>query len=150
LKLFKNKSRWRKVTLYTNGLDGADLELLALQVADRLWLKTGAPLYYARYSKPNGESRIEIQIKVDWLREQFWEFITEAANTHIHVEDADGSEAHAQAYLLARQLHGKGDEFTKDVLHWLLNMTGYSYAQEIRLLGEEISAMATNLEESGV
>jgi len=58
----------------------------------------------------------------------------------------DESPAHAQAYLLSRLLRGKGEELTKDVLHWMLNMSGYSYAQEVRLLAENVAHMAGNIE----
>lgn len=149
MKLFKKKAGWRLVIIHTDGVYGHDLNRVAWNAADCLCDKMHAPLYFAHYSTPNGESRVEIKVKLTWSLKQFQDFFREeyclAASHRIEVKPFNGSLEHAQAYLLSRELRGKGDVLTSDVLHWLMNMTGYSYAQEIRVLAAHVAAMACNL-----
>ena len=143
------KSPWRKVILYVGGKDWADFDTFAWDAADRLWQVEQAPMYYARYSDLAGNERVEIQVKTDWTPGQFQSFFEDMDVNRIEVKACEGSPAHAAAYLLARELKGKGEPLMKDVMHWTFNMAGYSYMQEIRLLGEEVAAMAANLEQVG-
>lgn len=152
MSLFGKKSQWKKVSLYVSLTDWADLSLYAWEATDRLWEATKAPMYYARYSEPHStEGRVEIQVELDWTREQFetlfkTDTLAPVINQLVVLKWPAGSLAHANAYLLSRELRGKGEALTKDALHWALNMTGYSYAQELRLLGEQVSVLAGNME----
>lgn len=153
MSLFGSRSGWVQVIIPVWGLDWSELSLLAWEITDRLWSETGAPMYFARYSEPGGFCRIEIKVKLDWSAQRFQGYMQDVGREEIdmpglRVKDIDGSPAHAQAYLLSRLLRGKGEALTKDVLHWTLNMTGYSYAQEIRIMGEQVAHMADNLEKS--
>jgi hypothetical protein len=67
--------------------------------------------------------------------------------TSVTVErwDGSGGEPYAQAFVLARLLRGKGDDHMADVAHWLFNMTGFNYAQEVGLHAKAISIIAGNL-----
>jgi hypothetical protein len=146
MNLFGKKSSWKKVVVHLWGLEQHDLQMCGWDFTDRLWKKTAAPMFFAHYSNPNGEARVEIKVELDWSAQQFEQFFASQNVSKVTVEDFNASPAHALAYLLSRELRGKGEVFTKDVLHWALNMTGYSYAQEMRILAEHIAHMAENIE----
>lgn len=153
MKLFGKKSAWKKITIELVGLEqGHDLHQCGWDLTDGLWEKTKAPMFFAHYSTPGGKAWVEIKTELDWeagaielffRSTQFW------AAQHVErvsVTPFNESPAHAQAYLLSRLLRGKGEVMTKDVLHWALNMTGYTYAQEIKLLAEQTAVIAGNIE----
>jgi len=145
--LFGNKSAWKRVTIRLWGLDDQHgLHTCGWDFTDRLWEATKAPMFFAHYSSPNGQASVEIKVELDWTTAKFKEFFDGPSTSSVVVEPFNGSPAHAQAYLLSRLLRGKGEELTKDVLHWTLNMSGYSYAQEVRLLAESVAHMAGNIE----
>lgn len=135
-----------------NGLeDSHDLHVAGWDMTDALWQATKAPMFFAHYSDPSGV-RVEIKAELDWpalhieaffRRTSFWsaQFIK-----NIAVTSFNESPAHALAYLLSRELRGKGEPFTKDVLHWVLNMTGYTYTQEMRILAEHVAHMTGHVE----
>jgi len=152
MNLFSKKSAWKKIVVELAGLEQHDLHLCGRDMTDELWKETKAPMFFAHYSNPNGHAWVEIKTELDWdatridlffRSTRFWsaQFIQNVAVTSFNE-----SPAHALAYLLSRELRGKGEVFTKDVLHWTLNMTGYSYAQEIKLLAEHVAHIAGNIE----
>ena len=148
-----NKSKWKKITIELHGLDDShDLHLCGWDMTDALWQETKAPMFFAHYSDPSGWVQVEIKTELDWdaLRiEAFFRrtsFYSAQFIKEVTVVQFSESPAHAQAYLLSRLLRGEGEALTKDVLHWMLNMTGYSYMQEIRLLAEHAARMAENIE----
>lgn len=147
--LFK-KPEWFKVTIYLGSMTWQELMVLSWNIVDEFWSNNRQPsLYYARYTSPGTDSRIEMQVK--WpgdAKELEALFSGPGINRCVVAGHNEGSEAHAAAYLLARQLKGKGETLTKDTLHWMLNMTGYSYVQEVKLLSEQVATMAANLERS--
>jgi len=152
MKLFGKKSAWKKITIELVGLEQQhDLYLCGWDLTDGLWETTKAPMFFAHYSTP-GHAWVEIKTELDWDAariELFFRSVKFWAAQYlqsISVVPFDESPAHAQAYLLSRLLRGKGEELTKDVLHWMLNMSGYSYAQEVRLLAENVAHMAGNIE----
>jgi len=151
MNIFANKSLWKKVIINLWGLEPHDLQAYGWAFTDKLWLATKAPMFFAHYSDRES-ARVEIKVALDWTLEHFKEFfgtpheVGASAINSITMEPFGGSPAHAQAYLLSRELRGAGEELTKDALHWALNMTGYSYAQEIRILAEHVAHMAGNLE----
>jgi len=151
MSFFGSKSSWVRVVIPVWGLDWSELSLIAWEITDRLWSETQVPMYFAHYSEPGGYCRVEIKVKLDWTVQKFQGYMQDFGRMEIDVPNVkvsgiDGSDAHAQAYLLARQLRGKGEPLTKDVLHWTMNMTGYSYAQEIRLMGQQVAHFAESLE----
>lgn len=146
MSLFAKKSAWKKVVVNLWGLENHDLEMCGWDFTDRLWQKTAAPMYFAHYSHPNGEERVEIKVELDWSAQQFEQFFASQNVRSVTVEDFNGSRAYAQAYLLSRDLRGKGEPLTKDVIHWTLNMAGYAYVQEMRILSEQVAHMAENME----
>lgn len=152
MNLFGKKSNWRKVVVHLQGLEQHDLQLCGWDMTDSLWGETKAPMFFAHYCDPAGNARVEIKVELDWSVTQFELFFRSVrwwSAQYVHsvsVEPFNESPAHAQAYLLARLLRGKGEPLTKDVLHWTLNMTGYSYAQEIKLLAEHVAHMAENVD----
>lgn len=150
--MFGKKSYWKKIVVELQTLEPHDLQLCGWDMTDELWKETKAPMFFAHYSDPSGRAWVEIKCDLAWEAVRidlffrstcYWtaQFIKE-----IRVEPFNESPAHAQAYLLSRELRGKGEALTKDVMHWALNMTGYSYAQEIRLCGEQVSTLASNIE----
>jgi len=149
-----NKSAWKKITIELQGLEQHDLNLCGWDMTDALWQETKAPMFFAHYAYPSGHAQVEIKTELDWdatrieLFFRSTSFYSAQFIQNIAVTSFNESPAHAQAYLLSRLLRGKGEAHTKDVLHWMLNMTGYSYAQEIRLLAEHAAHMAGNIEKA--
>lgn len=143
------KTKWRKVIIYLAPMTWQELTVVSWNIVDEFWQNNKQPLlYYARYNSPGSESRIEMQVEWEGTEDElaacfYGPGINGSAST-----GCDGSPAHAAAYLMARQLWGKGEPLTKDTLHWMLNMTGYSYVQEVKLLSEQVATMAANLERS--
>lgn len=152
--LSKAECNWKKIIVYLEGLETHDLQLCGWDMTDQLWQETKAAMYFAHYADM-GRTWVEIKAEITWDTPRIELFLRRTDNwsaqyiKDIRVVDFAAlteTPAHAQAYLLSRSLRGKGEELTKDVLHWMLNMTGYSYAQEISLLAEHISEMATKFE----
>jgi hypothetical protein len=147
LKLF-GKSGWRKVIVHLAVAEWKEFDCAVWTMVDDAADMLHAPLFFSRYSDAASGQRVEIQIQTDQPDEKLWTFFTAYGPHVLKVEFAatDGSDVYAAAYALSRKLRGKGEPLTKDVLHFTLNMTGYSYAQEVRLLAEEVAAMAANME----
>ena len=152
MNLFK-RSKWRKVIVHLGAIEWEELNVVAWDMVDRFWVEQNKPsLYFARYSEPPaGDSRVEIQTRWDGDPEELvgW-FSNIEGVTGVGLASTDGSEPHTAAYLLARHLRGQGEALTKDTLHWALNMTGYSYTGEIRVLAEQVATMAANQERSSI
>lgn len=148
MRLF-GKPDWFKVTIYLGSMTWQELMVISWNIIDDFWVHNEQPpLYYARYTAPGTDSRIEMQVKWRSTAKELEALFHGPGINRVSVTGCEGSEAHAAAYLLARQLKGKGEPLTKDTLHWMLNMTGYSYVQEVKLLSEQVATMAANLERS--
>lgn len=148
LSLF-SKPDWFKVSIYLGCMTWQEMAVISWNIIDDFWAHNGQPpLYYARYTSPGTDSRIEMQVKWGGSAKQLEALFHGPGINKVYVTGCVGSDAHAEAYLMARQLRGKGEPLTKDTLHWMLNMTGYSYVQEVKLLSEQVATMAANLERS--
>lgn len=151
MSLFGKKSAWKKVVIELQGLEQHDLQLCGWDMTDALWQETKAPMFFAHYADSSGHARVEIKTELDWDATRIELFFRRTSHysaqfiQNITVTAFNDSPAHAQAYLLSRLLRGKGEDLTKDALHWALNMAGYSYAQEVKLLAEHIAHMADNI-----
>lgn len=127
---------WRKVIVHLGEIEWSELSVAAWDMVDDFWLKHDQPpIYFARYSlPPRGDSRVEIQTQTKCKNADLQSWFLGPGVLRVDVSTCDGSDAHAAAYLLARELRGKDEALTKDALHWALNMMGYSYTGEIRVL----------------
>jgi hypothetical protein len=150
---FFKTSKWKKIVIELQGAQGHDLHLCGRDMTDALWDETHAPMFFAHYSEPlTGKVQVEIKVELDWSHDAIDLFFRRTSLwaaqyvQKVSTSPFNESPAHAQAYLLSRLLRGKGEEQTKDVLHWMLNMTGYTYPQEIKLLGEHVAHLAGNIE----
>jgi hypothetical protein len=149
LKLFFGRSTktWRKVVIRINATNMLELVSGAWWVSDALWTRTGAPMYFARYSTPGDPvMRVELRIDLQWTKDTFWEFLIKSPNAPvtcevISVEPCEGSIPHAQAWALAMSLRGAGDKSIRETLHWFYNMIGYSYLEEAHMACEHASEM---------
>ena len=130
-------------------MDWKAFDLAVWNLADGASDTLNVPLYFARYSDPlTGDLRVELQLNIedksDTEMEDYFHGLKGIVKCSI--VPCDGSFPHAAAYVLSRLLRGKGEPLTKDTVHWLLNMVGYSYPQEIRLHCEAAASMAENME----
>ena len=146
------KSKWRKVIIHLGVIEWTELNVVAWDMVDDFWLKhKEPPIYFARYCQPPvGDSRVEIQTEWQGTDLELKKWFEGPGVLQVEVSTVDGSIPHAVAYLLARQLRGKGEPLTRDTIHWALNMTGYSYNGEVRLLAEQVAIMAANQEQSSL
>lgn len=106
-------------------------------------------VYFARYSNPHENTAyVEFKVLPTASDEQIANVLRSydaPEITTITVELFDGDDAHAEAFRLSRLLRGKGTDHAADVIHWLLNMTGYSYLDEIQLHASAVQHTANLL-----
>lgn len=103
-------------------------------------------LYYARYSNRKANyvdiravTKIGTKAAWDWWRNVTWA-------VEVRVRDVGaGSKAHAKAFTAVREMHGKGEELTLDVFHWMLNQLGYTYGHELLFYQERAVQMTKKL-----
>lgn len=147
MNLFK-KPAWRLVRVHVL-MDWKDMDAFAFDTGCRLmddgW---ASKLYFARYMDPVAcTSYVEfklVPLRTDallrlWLSDRYKDV------NKVDIEGFEGSDAHAEAFNMARQLRGLGDDKISDILHWCLNMTGYTYTQEIKMLSLHCASCANNL-----
>jgi len=141
------KSTWRLVRAHVQ-MTAAEMESFGFETACELVDQGYASkLYYCRYLLP--EIRC-VEFKLLPLREdrvlrEFLRGMQDVTEVTVEPWDGSGGEPYAQAFVLARLLRGKGDDHMADVTHWLFNMTGFNYAQEVGLHARAISIIAGHL-----
>lgn len=133
--IFKKK-HWRVVRVNVL-MDTNQMNVYAFDTACALLDKSlVSKVYFARYGDPHaGTTYVEFKVAPLVPDEELETFLRDyGPEIHtIETKPFDGSDAHAQAFLMARLLRGQGDEQIADVVHWLLNMTGYGYMDEVKL-----------------
>lgn len=141
------KPKWRLVRAHVL-MDGNEMESFGFETACELVDRNYASkLYYCRYL--SRELRC-VEFKLLPLRDDdtlvsLLSGKQDVTSATVEPWDGGGGEPYAQAFVLARLLRGKGDEHVADVLHWALNMTGYTYAQEVGLYAQATVVIAGNL-----
>jgi hypothetical protein len=148
LKLIFGRLTWQKVVVEVHTEDTDMFVQAALDITDLLWERALAPMYFARYSGPNTPCRVEIKVELGWSKDKYQDLFENIYpwTRVVSVEPVEGSREHAYAYLLSRELRGKGEPLMRDTMHWLFNMSGYSYPQEIRMLCETSAVLIKNME----
>lgn len=147
MSLFKRKASWRVANVHVL-MDGTAMQQFAFNTACRL-LDDGlvSKIYFASYSHV-GETYVEFKL-VPLVEDNTLDiFLRELGGAEVHtiqITPFEGSDAHAEAFRLARLLKGMGDENIQDVIHWCFNMAGFSYTQEIRLHSLSAAQIATTL-----
>jgi len=102
----------------------------ALETGKALREHFGEPLFFARYSD-HLSKRVAFQIKNVKITPELREWFDRPDILSATFKKCGGSDKHAKAFELACVLEGAGEEQIGDVLHWLMNMTGYHYGDEL-------------------
>lgn len=133
--IFK-KRRWRVVRVSVL-MDTTQMNVYAFNTAcDLLDKEMASKVYFARYGDPHaGTTYVEFKLMPLVPDEELDTFLRDhGPEIHtVEIQPFEGSDAHAEAFVLARMLRGTGEEQISDVVHWLLNMTGYGYMDEVKL-----------------
>lgn len=139
-----SKPKWRIARVHVL-MDASEMDAFGFETACALADEGyAAKLYYCRYM--SREMRCvefkllpmcEDSVLVNYLRAK-----QDVSSVTVEPWDGSGGDPYAQAFILARLLRGKGDEHLVDVLHWMLNMTGYNYAQELGLHAQATTVIA--------
>lgn len=145
--IFK-KHLWRIIRVSVL-MDSDQVNTYAFNTAtDLLDKKLVSKVYFARYGTPRaGTTYVDFKL-VPSVPDAELEAYLFTRGPEIHTIETmpfEGSDAHAQAFLLAQQLRGSGDDNIAVVLHWLLNMTGFSYTDEVKLHAKAAYTIADGL-----
>lgn len=146
--IFKKK-HWRVVRVSVL-MDSLQMNTYAFETACALLdRELVSKVYFARYGDPHaGTTYVEFKVVPlvpDKELETYLKLAYENEVSAVDIQPFDGSDAHAQAFLMARLLRGSGDEQIADVVHWLLNMTGYSYMDEVKLYARSTHQIASTM-----
>jgi len=134
--IFKKKA-WRVVRVNVL-MDSLTMDAFAFNTAGTLLdNKLASKVYFARYGDPHANTTY-VEFKLvplvpDKELETYLRLTYETEVSAVDIQPFEGSDAHAEAFVLARMMRGTGDDQIADVVHWLLNMTGYSYMDEVKL-----------------
>ena len=154
MNLFKSKPKklWRVIRVHVL-MDSKQMSAYAFLTASVLLDEQKvSKVYFASYSNPHaGTTYVEFKVLPRVSDEELKAHLG-AYGPEIHAIDIqpfEGSDAHAQAFLLARTMRGSGGEQINDVVHWLLNMNGFSYLDEIKLHSHASHQLADNMQKMG-
>lgn len=144
--LARDTKTWRKLVVKINAANSAEFREAAWWVSETLWNTTRAPMYFARYSLPDGPMRVEVRIDLLWTKRQFKALLAKAPRAPvkcevISVEKCEGSVPHIQAWALAMSLRGKSNPAIHETLHWFYNMIGCSYLEEVKMACEQATGI---------
>ena len=131
------KKHWRVVRVSVL-MDTLQMNVYAFETACALLDKNMvSKVYFARYGDPHaGTTYVEFKVVPlvpDKELETYLRLAYENEVSAVDIQSFEGSDAHAEAFLLARMMRGTGDEQIADVVHWFLNMTGLNYMDEVKL-----------------
>lgn len=142
------KKQWRIIRVSVL-MDSFQMNTYAFDTACALLDKElASKVYFARYGNPHaGTTYVEFKLVPLVSDEHLDTFLRDHGPEIANVEifPFNGSDAHAQAFLMARLLRGQGDEQIADVVHWMLNMTGYSYMDEVKLFARSSFQIADTM-----
>lgn len=137
-----SKSKWRLVKAHVL-MDWKELEAFGFETACELVDKGFATkLYYARYLS-NEARRVEFKLYPMVQDHELEHHLLQKPDvTEVTVEPFDGSDTYAEAFAMARLLRGQGNKQAGDVVHWMLNMAGYNYIQEVEFYAQSTTVIA--------
>jgi len=138
------RRKWRLARAHVL-MDAREMEAFGFETACALTDEGYASkLYYCRYMSATTRC-VEFKLLPACEDDKLLEFLRgkqDVRDVTVEPWDGSGGDVYAQAFALARMLRGKGDEHVGDVAHWLLNMTGYSYVQELQFYARGTATVA--------
>jgi len=142
------KSLWRVARVHVL-MSSPEMHDYAFETACQLLDKhIASKVYFASYGNPNaGTTYVEFKMVPTVEDVEIDRFLRDGGVSvdRVEIQAFEGSDAHAEAFALARLIKGSGDEQIMDVVHWLLNMTGFGYTAEIKIHARAINQIAETL-----